>query len=88
MEGISAVTIFLPAQVERNVFLERIRLMPFNIFRIKGLVRFTDSEESFFFQYVSGRSEVTGHSMNETAPFIVLIGRDADKPEVMDYFRF
>lgn len=88
LDGISDVTLSLPVQINRNQFLEKVSRIPFDIFRMKGLIRFMDSEETFLFQYVSGRYEISEYGANEIMPFVVLIGRDADRPEVTDYFRF
>jgi G3E family GTPase len=86
--GLSALTITLPQQVMRESFLDKIKSMPFDIFRIKGFIKFHDNDDTLLFQYVAGRYELFPGGNIQDKPFIVLIGRDVDSPGIRDYFRF
>mgnify|MGYP003802839251 CR=1 FL=1 len=89
-EGISGITVKLGDTINREKFLNKIDELPFDVFRIKGIVRFEDDDRFTVFQYVAGRYETYVHD-DEHAPdssFIVLIGKNIAKNSIEDYFKF
>lgn len=87
-EGLTSITINLPDSIRDSAFIEKIKNLPFDIFRIKGLIKFNGYIDLFLFQYVSKRYDISAYTQNAVSPFLVLIGRDLDTPAVLEYFRF
>ncbi|HOP29962.1 MAG TPA: GTP-binding protein [Spirochaetota bacterium] len=89
-DGLSGVAINLPEYVNKENFLKKIDELPFDIFRIKGFLRFDGDEKYSVFQYVAGRYEISYHN-DEKEPddsFIVLIGKEMKNEKIEEYFRF
>jgi G3E family GTPase len=57
--GLWSKTLTLPRPLDRNAFLAAVAALPPSIFRVKGLIDFTDSEQTLLFQYVAGRYELS-----------------------------
>jgi G3E family GTPase len=79
-DGLSSVKISFPRPLDRKSFNEAVKAMPPEIFRIKGVVEFTDADQPLLFQYVGGRFELCEFN-NPKMPdrFLVLIGQDIQK---------
>ena len=73
--------------LDKSSFVEAIKTIPRGVFRVKGVVDFSDTEESQLFQYVGGRyafSEFNNPNLSDR--FLVLIGQDLDNDaELMDW---
>jgi G3E family GTPase len=63
---------------DRKKFLDKMENLPFDIFRIKGVLKFEEEEKSSLFQYVSGRYEISQHAAESTDSFLVFIGKELD----------
>lgn len=75
-EGLWSESVFLTAPVERGQFLETVDRLPASVFRIKGVVEFTDSAEPMLFQYVGGRYEISVFAaQTDPGRFLTLIGQ-------------
>jgi G3E family GTPase len=87
-DGLSGTSITLPDALNKETFLKKIDELPYDIFRIKGIMRFIGEDKFSVFQYVSGRYEISLHT-DEREPeksFIVLIGKDIDSEKLKEYF--
>ena len=88
-DGLSSYKISLADPSERERFIEAIQSTPRSVFRIKGVVEFTDAEKPLLFQYVGGRfefSEFNNPKMSDR--FLVLIGQDIRKgTDLIDWSR-
>jgi G3E family GTPase len=79
-DGLSSYKISLAGPLKRERFIETIQSIPRSVFRIKGVVEFTDDDKPLFFQYVGGRfefSEFNNPKMSDR--FLVLIGQNMHK---------
>ena len=75
--GIWCRTLRLPGALDREKFLQAVASLPTSIFRVKGLVELTDSDETMLFQYVCGRFELSvfpKRGVDER--FLTFIGRE------------
>ena len=52
-------TLELPGPLDREKFLSAVESLPAAVFRVKGIVEFTDSPGPVLFQYVAGRFEMS-----------------------------
>jgi G3E family GTPase len=79
-DGLSSVKISFTEPLDRKSFIEAVKTMPPKVFRIKGVVDFTDADQPLLFQYVGGRYELSEFN-NPKMPdrFLVLIGQDIDR---------
>lgn len=76
-DGLSSYKISLAGPLERKCFIEAIQFMPRTVFRIKGVVEFSDANKPLLFQYVGGRfefSEFNNPKMSDR--FLILIGQN------------
>lgn len=71
---------------DRNNFLNKIDNLPFDIFRIKGVLKFEEDERPSLFQYVSGRYEISQHAADNADSFLVFIGKSIDTEKLTEYF--
>jgi G3E family GTPase len=82
--GLWSRTLMLPAPLDRETFLRGMGLLPETIFRVKGLVAFTDSDETILFQYVCGRFEMSVFpKRGVNGRFLTFIGREKE-PDGLD----
>jgi G3E family GTPase len=79
-DRLSSYKISLAGPLERERFIETIQTIPRSVFRIKGVVEFTDAEKPMLLQYVGGRFEFSEFN-NPKMPdrFLILIGQDMPK---------
>ena len=79
--GLWSRTLRLPHPLDRETFLRGVASLPETVFRVKGLVDFTDSDETMLFQYVCGRFELSVFpSRGIDGRFLTFIGR-GDEPD-------
>ena len=89
-DGLSSYKISLAGPLERERFIETIQALPRSVFRIKGVVEFTDADKPLLFQYVGGRFEFSEFN-NPKMPdrFLILIGQYIRKgSELIEWSRF
>ena len=68
------------APLVRERFEALMRTLPANIWRAKGFVRFTDSDEQWMFQYVAGDFDMEWLDLLPEPPeHVVFIGKDFDR---------
>jgi G3E family GTPase len=79
-DGLSSVKISFTAPLDRKSFIEAVKAMPPEIFRVKGVVDFKDADKPLLFQYVGARSEFSEFNNPKMSErFLVLIGQDIKK---------
>ena len=79
-DGLSSHKISFSKPLDRQHFIEGLKTIPHGIFRIKGVIDFTDADKSELFQYVGGRFELSEfNNPNMSNRFLVLIGQDIQK---------
>ncbi|NJB66477.1 G3E family GTPase [Desulfobaculum xiamenense] len=78
-EGFISTRFGFAAPLNRARLVEALVSCPPEVFRIKGILRFADSEEPEVLQYVGGRFELSrlGGAFDDE-PFLVAIGRPCD----------
>ena len=75
-DGIETVSIRLHESLDRARFCEMIDSLGDNVFRIKGIVDFDDSENSEIFQYVCGRYDFSPSDIaTQSERYLVFIGK-------------
>lgn len=87
-DGLSGAAVTLPESINKEKFLNKVDNLPFDIFRIKGFLKFERDEKYSVFQYVAGRYEISAHN-DEREPeesFIVLIGKEINSEKLKEYF--
>lgn len=74
-EGLGSKKITFDKPLEKEVFFKKINEIPNSIYRIKGILKFTDSPEPYFFQWVYGQCELTPANSNDNYEnFLIFIG--------------
>lgn len=58
-DGLSCKTLEIPNPLNRKEFLSAVESLPHTVFRIKGIIEFSDSPQPMLFQYVAGRFELS-----------------------------
>lgn len=67
------------APLDRRAFLEAVAALPPSVFRVKGLVEFTGSDQPMLFQYVAGRYELSAFPRTGVMErFLTVIGQGGD----------
>ena len=85
--GLSTYTISFSEALDRDRFLETIESLPPNVFRIKGVADFNDTNKPLLFQYVGGRFELSEfNNPNLTDRFLIFIGQDLQKKSIESAF--
>jgi G3E family GTPase len=85
--GFSSHRISFTRPVERELFINRIRLMPPAIFRIKGVVDLADAGKPMLFQYVRGRFEFSEfNNPNVQDRFLIFIGQYLQRDLIDSFF--
>jgi G3E family GTPase len=78
--GLWSRTLPLPQPLDRTAFLDAVAALPPSIFRVKGLIDFTDSEQTLLFQYVAGRYELSVFPHPGVSErFLTVIGQGEDE---------
>jgi G3E family GTPase len=85
--GLWARSLRLSHALDRGKFTQVVASLPRSVFRAKGLIDFTDSDETMLFQYVCGRFELSVFpKRNVRERFLTFIGRGGEPciPEVLE----
>ena len=78
-DGIWSQSISLRGPLDRDAFLKAVAQLPPSIFRVKGIIEFSDSPQPMLFQYVAGRHELSVFSQSTIEDrFLTLIGEGGD----------
>jgi len=88
-DHMSSVSIPVPAEFDRKKFEEQLANCPENIFRLKGIVRFSGNDAPSVVQYVAGRSNITpaAPDLGDTPLFLVAIGKNMEQINACHLFR-
>jgi len=88
-DGFSSYRISFTDSLDRKPFIHAIQTLPRTVFRIKGVVEFTDAEKPLLFQYVGGRFEFSEFNNPKISDrFLILIGQNIQKgAELFDWSR-
>lgn len=74
------LTVLCESPLARECFEHLIRALPSNVWRAKGFVRFTDSDEQWMFQFVAGDFALEWIDLLPEPPeHVVFIGKDFDR---------
>lgn len=72
-----------PRSQTKAAFIEKLTLLPQQVYRLKGFVRFTDSELIHLVQYAEGEIELTPIQFKSDVPlYLVAIGKHLDDIEL------
>jgi len=78
-DGLSSHKISFSEPLDKTLFIEGLKSIPRGIFRIKGVVDFTDVDKPQLVQYVGGRFEISEfENPKMTERFLVLIGQEIE----------
>jgi G3E family GTPase len=81
--GLWSKSLRLPRALDREKFMQAVGSLPPTVFRVKGILEFSDSPHPMLFQYVAGRFELSLFSRPAvTDRFLTVIARGGDAPEV------
>jgi G3E family GTPase len=85
-DGLWCKTLSIPGPLNRNDFLSAVESLPPTVFRIKGILEFSDSPHPMLFQYVAGRFELSlFHQPSVTDRFLTIIAQGEGQE---DFFSF
>ncbi|CAB1084660.1 Metal chaperone, involved in Zn homeostasis [Olavius algarvensis Delta 1 endosymbiont] len=89
-DGLSSLKITFSEPLDKEHFIEAIRSIPPNIFRIKGVIDFIEGQKPMLFQYVGGRFEFSEFNNPKMVDrFLVVIGQDIQQGiDLVDGSRF
>lgn len=74
-EGLSSKKIAFNKPLQKDDFLKKINEIPLTVYRIKGVLKFTDSPKPYFFQSVYGQAELIPANSGENHEcFLIFIG--------------
>jgi len=76
-------TLEIPGPLNRRKFLSAVESLPPKVFRIKGIVEFTDSPLPMLFQYVAGRYELSQFSQPAVTDRFLTIIAQGDGPDLV-----
>lgn len=77
--NISSILVELKAPLDKDLFLSKTTKLSNKVLRIKGVMQFTDNENSFYYQYVPGSHSLTPTDKEApTENFLVVIGEDVE----------
>jgi G3E family GTPase len=75
-DGLWCKTLPIPGPLNRKDFLSAVESLPPTVFRVKGILEFSDSPPPVLFQYVAGRFELSlFHQHAVTDRFLTIIGQ-------------
>jgi len=79
-DSLSSIKLDMAAPLIKEKFLDAVKNLPPQIFRVKGIITFTDRDCPMFFQYVAGRYEISEYLTQESIEyFLVFIGQHMDE---------
>ena len=80
--GLWSKSLRLPRALDREKFMQAVGSLPPTVFRVKGILEFSDSPQPMLFQYVAGRFELSLFPQPAiTDRFLTVIARGGDAPE-------
>jgi G3E family GTPase len=80
--GLWSKSLRLPRALDREKFMQAVGALPPAVFRVKGILEFSDSPHPMLFQYVAGRFELSLFPQPAVADrFLTVIGRGENAPE-------
>ena len=83
--GLWSKSLRIPRALDREKFMQAVGSLPPTVFRVKGIIEFSDSPQPMLFQYVAGRFELSLFPQPAvTDRFLTVIARGGDAPE--DFF--
>ncbi|OPL15260.1 MAG: hypothetical protein AVO39_02370 [delta proteobacterium MLS_D] len=86
-DGLSAKSIRLTTPVDREKFLRAVEKLPPSVFRVKGILDFSDLPEPALFQYVGGRHQISIFPQPPTDErFLTIIGDGPDTEKAASVF--
>ena len=81
-DGLWSKTLVISQPLNRKGFLSAVESLPPTVFRVKGILEFSDSPHPMLFQYVAGRFELSLFPQPAvTDRFLTVIARGGDAPE-------
>ena len=83
-DGLWVQNISLARSLDRSDFLQAVAQLPTSIFRVKGVLVFSDAPQPMLFQFVGGRFELSpfpGKDPRER--FLTVIGHGQKSPEIV-----
>jgi len=87
-DGLWCKTLAVPRPLDREQFLSAIESMPLTVFRVKGIVEFSDDPTPMVFQYVAGRFELSKLSSAETKErFLTIIAQGKESDLADDFWK-
>lgn len=87
LDGLSAKSIRLTTPLNREDFLRAVEKLPPSVFRVKGILDFSDLPEPALFQYVGGRHEISIFPQPPTGErFLTIIGDGPDTEKAASAF--
>lgn len=88
-EGLWAKSLWMVHPLEREVFEKIMDDLPPSIFRMKGILEFSDFPHPMVFQYVGGRYELSRFAHNGTRydPFLTIIGYGENLVDAIAFFK-
>ncbi len=86
-DGLRCETLEIPGPLDREKFLSAVESLPAEVFRVKGVIEFTDSPQPMLFQYVAGRYELSLFSQTAVTDRFLTIVAQGDKPDLAGNFR-
>ncbi|MGD8502532.1 MAG: GTP-binding protein [Syntrophobacterales bacterium] len=85
--ALSSYKISFSESLDKDRFLETMKFLPLNVFRIKGVLDFIDTDKPVLFQYVGGRFELSEfNNPNLTDRFLIFVGQDLQKESIESAF--
>ncbi len=86
-DGLSAKSIRLTTPLNREEFLRAVEKLPPSVFRVKGILDFSDLPEPALFQYVGGRHQISIFPQPPTDErFLTIIGDGPDTEKAASVF--
>ena len=80
--GLWSKSLRLPRALDREKFMQAVGSLPPAVFRVKGILEFSDSPHPMLFQYVAGRFELSLFPQPAgTDRFLTVIARGEDAPK-------
>jgi G3E family GTPase len=80
--GLWSKSLRLPRALDREKFMQAVESLPPTVFRVKGILEFSDSPQPMLFQYVAGRFELSLFPQHAiTDRFLTVIARGGAAPE-------
>jgi G3E family GTPase len=76
-------TLEIPRPLNREEFLSAVESLPATVFRVKGIIEFTDSPQPMLFQYVAGRYELSTFSQPAVTDRFLTVIAQGECPDLI-----